>query len=71
MIGSMLAWGVIGGFNFADFLNQLESFGFFKYILPFLLIFAVVYAILGEIPTFEKKKGPMMIIALADRKSVV
>jgi hypothetical protein len=64
MIG-MLAWGVGGGFSFGDFLQQLESFGFFQYILPFLLIFAVVYAILGEIPTFKEKKGPMLIIALA------
>jgi len=61
----MLQWGAWGGFGFADFLNQLESVGFFRYLLPFLLIFAVVYAILGEIPTFEKKKGPAVIIALA------
>ena len=62
---SILAWGGVGGFNFADFLNQLESFGFFKYILPFLLIFALVYAILQEIPTFKDKRGPALIIALA------
>jgi len=68
MLGLSLAWGAwggFGGFNFADFLNQLESFGFFQYLLPFLLIFAVVYAILEEIPVFKGKRGPAVIIALA------
>jgi hypothetical protein len=64
MLG-MLAWGVWGVFDFGNFLQQLDSFGFFQYILPFLLIFAVVYALIGEIPVFKDKKGPMLIIALA------
>lgn len=64
MIG-MLQWGIWGGFNFTDLLNQLEGMGFFQYLLPFLLIFALVYALLGEIPVFRDKKGPALIIALS------
>lgn len=63
-----MAWGGYigwGGFNVADFMNQLESLGFFQYLLPFLLIFALVYAILTEIPVFKDKRGPAVIIALA------
>jgi len=51
--------------NIADVLNDLEYFGFFKYILPFLLIFAVVFAILEQIHIFKDKKGPAMIVSLA------
>jgi len=65
MLGLMLQWGVWGGFSFTDFLNQLESLGFFQYLLPFLLIFALVYAIITEIPIFKEKRGPAVIIALA------
>jgi hypothetical protein len=65
MLGLMLQAGVIGSSSFGGFLQQLENFGFFQYILPFLLIFAVVYAILGEVPVFKDKKGPILIISLA------
>ena len=62
MAGIMLLWG---GFNFADFLNQLADMGFFTYVLPFLLIFAVVYAILSLIPTFNNNKGAAVLVAVA------
>ena len=58
----MLAWG---GANVQNFLLDLEGFGFFEYVLPFLLIFAVVYAILSQIEIFKKNKGVSTIIALS------
>ena len=61
----MLDFVGAGTFSFGDLLNQLEQFGFFQYILPFLLIFAVVYAVLTKIHVFEENKGAGVIVALA------
>ena len=60
--GVMLQTG-IAGFN--ELFIQLESLYFFRLILPFLLIFAVVYAILTKIPVFEKNKGAGVVAAVA------
>jgi len=60
---AMLVGGA--GFNFGDFLNNLETFGFFAYVLPFLLIFALVYAILAQIKMFQDNRGASVILALA------
>ena len=38
---------------------------FFEYILPFLLIFAVVYAILTKIHVFQDNKGAALVVAFA------
>jgi hypothetical protein len=53
------------GYDFIDILNQLEYFGFFQYILPFLLIFALVYAILSKLNVFQDNKGASVIVAFA------
>jgi hypothetical protein len=58
----MLQWGAYG---FSDLLNQLENLGFFQYILPFLLIFAVVYAVLLKIHVFVNNKGAAVVVAFA------
>ena len=48
-----------------DFLNQLASFGFFSYLLPFLLIFALIFGILNSMKLFGKEnKAVNGIIAL-------
>ena len=57
--------GGLGGTSFTDLLNQLENFGFFAYVLPFLLVFAVVYAILCQLKVFKENKGAAVIIALS------
>lgn len=44
-----------GAFSLASSLNVLKEIGFFDVILPFLLIFSVVYGILESIDLFEKK----------------
>lgn len=61
----LLPWLGFGGFSFVDLLNELASFGFFAYILPLLLIFATVFAILSRIEIFKDNKGVNLIISLA------
>ncbi|MBU1135902.1 MAG: hypothetical protein KJ559_00110 [Nanoarchaeota archaeon] len=62
MNGIMLAWA---GQGFQDVLNQLESLGFFSYVLPFLLVFAVIYALLEKTEVVSKSRGPNLIISVA------
>ncbi len=45
--------------------QQLEYFGFFDYILPFLLIFAMVYGILDKSHILGKNVGVNLVIAVA------
>jgi len=57
-----LAWfegGAIG-----DLLSVWEQAGFFTYLLPFLLIFALVFGILTQIKLFKENKAINAIIAL-------
>lgn len=53
------------GGGFGNLLNILSEAGFFQYVLPFLLIFALVYAILSRIKVFEENKKVNGVIALA------
>ena len=48
-----------------DILFQLENLGFFDFILPFLLMFAVVYGILQYMKIFGEDKAVHIIIAVA------
>ncbi len=51
-----LAWaGVYSGGAFGDLLYQWEQMGMFAYILPFLLIFAIVYGVLDRTKIFGGK----------------
>lgn len=54
-----------GNFDFGGLLNQLDQLGFFRYILPFLLIFALVYALAARIEIFKGNKGAAILIAAA------
>jgi hypothetical protein len=60
---------VSASWSFADLLNQLNDFAFFDYILPFLLVFALVYAILTKSNILgnaeNKNLGAVLIISLA------
>jgi hypothetical protein len=58
----LLQWA---GFGFGDLLSQLDTLGFFSFILPFMLVFAFSYAILGNITVFKGNKGSAAIIAFA------
>lgn len=51
-------------FTIADVLNQWQTAGVFDYILPFLLIFSVVFGILASTNILGSKKGVNVIISL-------
>ncbi|MEM3405555.1 MAG: hypothetical protein QW117_01110 [Candidatus Pacearchaeota archaeon] len=63
MLGILLQWA--GSTSIADVLNDLADLGFFSYVLPFLLIFALVYTILSNLSLFKENKGAALIISLA------
>ncbi|MFH1425134.1 MAG: hypothetical protein ABIG28_00175 [archaeon] len=50
--------------SITDVLMQLEGLGLFEFILPFLLIFAVVYGVLSWMNIFGENKGVHIIISL-------
>ena len=62
LLGLMLQGGT---FSFGELLANLEAMDFFRFVLPFLLIFAVSYAVLTRIPVFEKNKGAAAVVAFA------
>lgn len=47
-IVALASFGIVGGGTFGNLLYQLQNLGLFSYILPFLMIFAIVYAILSN-----------------------
>ena len=51
-------------FTIADILNQWQSVGVFDYILPFLLIFSVVFGILASTNIIGKQKGVNVIVSI-------
>lgn len=58
----------IGGFYggaFGDLLAQWEQLGVFSYVLPFLLIFALIFGLLQRIDVFKDNKGINAVIALS------
>ena len=57
-------FGFYGG-DIGNFLLQLEQLGFFSYLLPFLVIFALVFGILSRINIFEDNKAINAIISLS------
>ncbi len=61
----ILSWySAYGGGTIGNMLSQWEQAGFFAYLLPFLLIFALVFGLLTSIKIFEDKKAINAIIAL-------
>lgn len=48
-----------------SFLNNLQQAGLFSYVIPFLLIFALVFGILSRMGLFKENKAITSIIALA------
>jgi hypothetical protein len=65
MIKSMvLAWyGSYGGGTIGDMFVYWEQYGFFAYVLPFLLIFALIFGILERIRIFSESRTVSGIIA--------
>jgi uncharacterized membrane protein len=56
---SVLSTGVIG-----EMLTKWENAGFFSYLIPFLIIFALVFGILSKVDPFKGNKGIYAILAL-------
>ena len=54
--------GYYGG-SFGDLLVQMEQAGFFAYVLPFLLIFALIFGILTRTQIFKNNKAINAVIA--------
>ena len=68
MLGETLflqGFGYFGGGSFGNLLSRLQQLGFFDYVLPFLIIFALVFGILTKTKIFDQNKGINAIIALA------
>ncbi|MEK6830967.1 MAG: hypothetical protein AABX77_02965, partial [Nanoarchaeota archaeon] len=53
------------GYSFGDVLNRWADLGVFAYVLPFLMIFALVYGILAKTKILGENKGVNATIALA------
>lgn len=48
----------------SDLFNQLQGYGIYEYVLPFLLIFAILFAILEKTQIFTGKKNINIIVSL-------
>ncbi|MBU4308242.1 MAG: hypothetical protein KJ566_00395 [Nanoarchaeota archaeon] len=53
---SLASYGYYGG-TIGNVLSQWEQQGVFSYVFPFLLIFSLIYGLLGKMPLFTKKSG--------------
>lgn len=51
--------------NFATFVQDLQDMGFYDYFLPFILIFAITYALLEASHILGEKKGVNIVISMA------
>jgi len=51
------------GYNVGDILNRWQQMGVFAYVLPFLMIFALVYGILSRSKVLGDNKGVNAVIA--------
>ena len=64
MINMVMAWyGSYGGGAIGDMFSLWEQYGFFAYILPFLLIFALIFGVLERTQIFKDNKSISGIIA--------
>jgi hypothetical protein len=62
---SLISYYPAGGDLFGNVLFQWEQAGVFSYVLPFLIIFALVYGLLTKINIFGDQKGINVVLALA------
>ncbi len=56
--------GEVGEGWLGDMFSKWEEIGFFSYLLPFLLIFALIFGILTKVKLFKENKAINAIIAL-------
>jgi len=58
------SFGFVGG-NIGALLAQWEQLGVFSYVLPFLLMFALIFGILTKVQIFKDSKAVNAVIALS------
>ncbi len=64
--GLLLAsYSFVGGGAFGDLLTRWDQLGFFSYVLPFILVFSVIFGVLSKTRIFEENKSVNAIIAIA------
>jgi hypothetical protein len=61
----LASYGFFQGGGIGDLLNYWEQAGFFSYVLPFLLIFCIVFVTINNIKLFEQNKAVSAVIAVA------
>ena len=61
----LASYSAFGGGGIGSMLSSWDAAGIFTYLLPFLLIFAIVYAVLTNIDVFKGNKAVNAVIALA------
>lgn len=54
-----------GGGSIGNILSQWEAAGVFTYMLPFLLIFAIIFVVLSNLKIFANNKGVNAVISIA------
>jgi len=67
MIGviNLVSYGISSGGAVGNLLYQLETMGVFSYVLPFLMIFALVYAILNKAKFLGNNNAVNVVLSLA------
>lgn len=50
--------------NFEDILFNLEQYGWFHFVFPFLLVYAVVFTVLNKVEIFDQRKPVKVIVAM-------
>jgi len=62
---SLATYGILSGGAIGNLLFQLENLGFFAYVLPFMVIFAIIYAILSKAKFLGDNNAINVILSLA------
>ncbi|HKL24100.1 MAG TPA: hypothetical protein VJ912_02075 [Candidatus Nanoarchaeia archaeon] len=65
VINFLASYGSFGGGTFGNLFASLQQSGFFDYVLPFLLIFAIIHAVLMQAKIFGGNRAIGAIISLA------
>ncbi|MDP3965959.1 MAG: hypothetical protein Q8Q04_00325 [archaeon] len=61
----LASYGIVGGGTIGNFLYDLENAGVFSYVLPFLLIFAIIYAVMTKAGFLGSNTAVNFIISIA------
>ncbi len=62
MVSTVSDW--MGDLDFRSFFDSLEQGGWFEYVFPFMLVYAIVFTIMNQVSLFKDKKSIKVIIAL-------